>query len=111
MRAGMQLYLDDNGWMLVPEENGGRVRLRRLSGGAEILTEAAWRRTAAGYEMRVVLSPRRDAFSMDVIVNETVRGRERRRGQLVMSGARGETVYLRGDRHDAVRLVPMSVVP
>jgi hypothetical protein len=37
---------------------------------------------------------------LDVLVNETVPGRERRRGQLVLSGGRGEFVYLRGDRHD-----------
>jgi hypothetical protein len=48
---------------------------------------------------------------MDVVINETVSGRERRRGQLIMSGARGEFVYLRGDRHDSGRLIPMLVVP
>jgi hypothetical protein len=111
MRAGVQLYLDANGWMLVPEEGDDRVRARPLSGEASILNEAAWRRTAHGYEMRIVLAPRADSFSMDVVVNETVSGRERRRGQLVMSGARGEFVYLRGDRHDAARLIPMVVVP
>jgi hypothetical protein len=44
-------------------------------------------------------------IGLDVLVNETAPGRERRRGQLVLSGARGEFVYLRGDRHD-----PASVV-
>ena len=58
-----------------------------------------------------VRTPRADTFSPAVIINETVRGRGRRRGQLVMSGARGEFVYLRGDRHAADRLVPMIVVP
>ena len=32
------------------------------------------------------------------------------RGQLVLSGARGEFVYLRGDRHDAASLLPFLVV-
>ena len=41
---------------------------------------------------------------MDVIVNEMPSGRERRRGQLVLSGARtGERVYLLGDRHRVER--------
>jgi hypothetical protein len=45
-----------------------------------------------------------------VIINETAPGRERRRGQLVLSGARGEFVYLRGDRHDDVaRLLRFSL--
>jgi hypothetical protein len=33
----------------------------------------------------------------------------RRRGQLVMSGAHGEFVYLRGDRHEADRLIPLRI--
>lgn len=44
-----------------------------------------------------------------MIVNETAPGRERRRGQLVMSGARSEWAYLRGDRQDADRLIPIRV--
>ena len=111
MRAGVQLYLDRNGWMLVPEAGSDGVRVRLLSGDATILDDTAWRPTASGYQMRIVLTPRAESFSMDVIVNETVGGRERRRGQLVMSGARGEFVYLRGDRHDADRLIPIVVVP
>jgi hypothetical protein len=42
---------------------------------------------------------------LDLVVNEMPAGRERRRGQLVLSGGAGEYVYLRGDRHDAARLV------
>jgi site-specific DNA recombinase len=48
-------------------------------------------------------------IKLDVIVNETAPGRERRRGQLVMSGAEGEFVYLAGDRHDPSRLLPFVV--
>ena len=114
LRAGVQVYVTVSdamhAWMLVPEEDG-RVRARALRGDPTHLVEAQWLRTAAGYEMRMVLERLGDSFSMDVVINETVRGRERRRGQLVMSGARGEFVYLRGDRHDAARLVPMLVVP
>jgi hypothetical protein len=48
--------------------------------------------------------------SLDVLVNETAPGRERRRGQLVLSGAHGEFVYLRGDRHDRNRLLPFMII-
>jgi hypothetical protein len=47
-------------------------------------------------------------IAIDIIVNEKPRGRERRRGQLVMSGAAREFVYLRGDRHERSRLVPLQ---
>jgi hypothetical protein len=42
-----------------------------------------------------------------VVVNEMPRGRERRRGQLVLSGAGAGWAYLRGDRQDAGRLIPL----
>jgi hypothetical protein len=58
-----------------------------------------------GYEMTIDLT--QIPLAVDVIVNEMPRSRERRRGQLVMSGAEGEFVYLRGDRHDEERLVPL----
>jgi hypothetical protein len=43
------------------------------------------------------------------VVNETTRERERRRGQLVLSGGAGEFVYLRGDRQAAERLLPFVI--
>jgi hypothetical protein len=45
------------------------------------------------------------------VINETTTERARRRGQLVLSGGAGEFVYLRGDRHDPSRLLPLIVVP
>lgn len=48
--------------------------------------------------------------ALAVVVNEMPRGRLRRRGQLVLGGARGEFVYLRGDRFDEARLLPLDVV-
>ena len=51
------------------------------------------------------------AVELDVLVNETVAGRERRRGQLVLSGAAGEFAYLAGDRHDPARLLPFVLDP
>ena len=50
-------------------------------------------------------------IALDVLVNETSAGRERRRGQLVMSGAPGEFVYLAGDRHDPARLIGFVLEP
>ncbi len=50
-------------------------------------------------------------FHFDLIVNERPPERERRRGQLVLSGARGEFVYLRGDRHDLLRSWVLRYAP
>jgi hypothetical protein len=48
---------------------------------------------------------------LDVIVNEMPPGRARRRGQLVLAGAGGGAVYLRGDRHDAAQLLRLVLPP
>jgi hypothetical protein len=121
MRAGVQLHLELRGvlhaWMLVPEPGTDRVRVRRVLGSDGTSPAASWRPTRTGYELRVELPiiPSNAAeplpLSLDLVVNETVANRVRRRGQLVMSGARGEFVYLRGDRQDRAHLIPMLVVP
>ena len=108
---GVELFVADggklSGWMLVPELRSDRVRVRAIEGWTtERPIVAQWQATAIGYRLIATLSgPPPDAI--DVIVNEMPRGRERRRGQLVLSGGAGEFVYLRGDRHDAVRLIPL----
>lgn len=119
MAAGIQFYVrtpDGSGaWMLIPESDGDAVRVRNISGwGALLAPKARWREVDAGYEMRVEL-PLAECDSeypvdIDVIVNETTSHRERRRGQLVLSGGQGEFVYLRGDRHDPARLIPLVLV-
>ena len=48
--------------------------------------------------------------AIDVIVNETAPGRERRRGQLLLSGRRGGFVYLQGDRQAREHLLPLRIV-
>ncbi|MEO7963800.1 MAG: hypothetical protein ABIT38_07815, partial [Gemmatimonadaceae bacterium] len=48
-------------------------------------------------------------FSLDLIVNETTALRERRRGQLVLSGGDDETIYLRGDRQEAARALAFHI--
>ena len=113
---GLQLYLrrpaDDGAtepawWILVPEPDGIVRITPRAAACEEIPLSARWRAVPHGWEIRcsapldAVAS--RGAFDLDVIVNETVAGRERRRGQLVLSGGAGEFVYLRGDRQPESR--------
>jgi hypothetical protein len=116
---GAQLYLRPAGgdavagWLVVPEPPGDRVRVTPLDALAPTIPLAADATArGAGWTLacRVPLpalapagAPR--VIGLDLVVNETPADRERRRGQLVLSGAAGEFVYLRGDRHDADRLV------
>ena len=120
---GVQLYiktlLDAGGWMIVPEDGSPSARVRPLDGwGTLAVRDATWKRTAQGFSLRIHIAlPRlpaeypRDVYpiAIDLLVNETASGRERRRGQLVLSGGRGEFVYLRGDRHDASRFVSLII--
>ncbi|WP_158508834.1 heparinase II/III domain-containing protein [Gemmatirosa kalamazoonensis] len=101
-------------WLLVPDDRAGdAVRVVPVTPAAErVRPRARWRRTASGYALTAIvppeaLGPPNVPFGFDLIVNETAPGRERRRGQLVLSGARGEFVYLQGDRHDPERFVHM----
>ncbi len=114
---GVQLYLDAGGWtapvgvLAIPDPSHGGVRLRRIEGSRlDVPVSATWARRADGYAMhfavplRALGDPTRDiACALDVLVNEIPPGRERRRGQLVMSGGKGESVYLRGDRQPRAR--------
>ena len=94
------------GLLLVP--NGAVVDARRIDGWRNDMTvTATWMPTASGYRLSALLDvgARASELELDVIINETAPGRARRRGQLVLSGANGEFVYLRGDRHDSSRLL------
>jgi hypothetical protein len=110
---GIQLYarFGDTvaGWMLVPELGGDHVRVRSIVGTETQPTppRATWERAAGGYRVAIDLDAR-ELTAMDLIVNEMPRGRHRRRGQLVLSGGNGEFVYLRGDRQDTDRLLPIE---
>jgi hypothetical protein len=98
------------GLLLVPEV--ASVGQRPVDGWTNDLTvDAKWRPTSSGYrlEATIHIDGRTPEFSLDVLVNEVVSGRARRRGQLVLSGAEGEFVYLRGDRHDPSRLLRFSL--
>ena len=109
------------GWLLVPEVAGAVRAIPTAPAAEAIPVRAAWTPRADGYQLAVTV-PRaalqlddRDAAGrtllLDVLVNEMPEGRERRRGQLVLSGAAGGFVYLQGDRHAAARCVPVVLPP
>ncbi|MEP7065419.1 MAG: heparinase II/III family protein [Gemmatimonadota bacterium] len=104
---GVQLHLWCEGWrepaawLAIPERGFTGTRVRQISGGpAAPAPDVRSREIEGGYELRFAIP--RSALSatvaLDVLVNEMAAGRQRRRGQLVLSGARGDRVYLRGDR-------------
>jgi len=115
---GAQLYLRPTGadvtagWLLVPEPPDG-VRVTpldplaaatALDARAEVAADR-WRLACRVPLVALAPAGRPAVVGLDLVVNEMPAGRERRRGQLVLSGARGEHVYLRGDRHAAGQLV------
>jgi hypothetical protein len=111
---GVQLYLSsDRGlsaWLLVPETDTQQVRSRQLERWTtSIPMSSAWSPTSDGYSLDVEIG---DCLpkAIDILINEKPVARERRRGQLVLSGGRGEFVYLRGDRHEQTHLVPIRLV-
>ena len=115
--AGLQLYLARGattaGYVIVPERESDALRVRPIDGwGADIPVAGRWSATSDGY--RVTIDVEEDVaggpgIGLELIVNEKPSGRERRRGQLVLSGAQGEFVYLRGDRHDLGRLISFEL--
>ena len=118
---GVQLYLEVPGanatgsWILVPAaEPGVRITPRDLRGAVPPLA-ATWRLTADGYQVRCRFPRGAQGvgldrhFRLNVVINEISRQRERRRGQLVATGADGEWVYLRGDREDPRRMLSFEI--
>lgn len=99
------------GWLVAPLHDGGLRVIALDARAGDIAAHGSWKRSADGYSVRLTLPVRALAapattpvsVGVGVVVNETAPGRERRRGQLVLGGARGEYVYLRGDRHDVAR--------
>jgi hypothetical protein len=103
---GVQCYTGRERWagfLVVPDPETGTVRSRPVAGTAARPEEVGGecRRTAEGYEVLVRLRTgadlrRRDRLRFAAVVNQMLPGRERRAGQLALTG--GGWVYLRGDR-------------
>jgi hypothetical protein len=124
---GIQLYLARSAeprwraaWLLVPEQESARLRITPLQASTPAgAVDGHWQRTPRGWraELRVAaelvdaLADPAGLLRLDVIVNERPPERERRRGQLLLSGSGGEFVYLRGDRHDPARALLVRVHP
>lgn len=116
---GVQLYLRagslSGAWVVVPVADSTGARAVPIRGWAGLeLSVAEWAPTSGGYRLHigVELPPGAgggEIVHVGVIVNETAPGRARRRGQLVLGGANGEWTYLRGDRHDPERLLPVRL--
>jgi hypothetical protein len=115
---GVQLHLGVPGearwraaWLVVPEPGAATPRVIALEPGTPALRTLAWQATPEGFTMRVevpadvldALAASDGTVSLDLLVNERPPERLRRRGQLVLSGADGGFVYLRGDRQDPGR--------
>ena len=99
-----------NSAVAVPE--GITVRLTACEGSLEGLS-ARWGPTADGFEMFFQLSWPENwpELEFDLIINERPAGRERRRGQLVLSGAHGDFAYLRGARQSPGRALHVVFDP
>ena len=109
---GVQLYLNaedvSGAWLAVPDPHSSEVGVRPVDGWPGAAPPVlSWNRTPGGYDLtaRVSLPDDVTALSLDVLVNLSGPGRLRRRGQLVLSGAVGDFVYLRGDRQNPSRLL------
>jgi hypothetical protein len=101
-------------WLLVPDPDSDAVR-RNSRGDTTVLPlTATWAPTGDGWRLlaridRAGLGAPDQLIGLDVIINEMPPGRERRRGQLVMSATAPSWAYLRGDRQELDQLIPMII--
>jgi hypothetical protein len=115
---GVQLHLWCEGWrepaawLAIPERGFSRTRIRQTAGASDApAISVDSREIIGGYEIRFAvprtsLSP---IIALDVLVNDMSPDRQRRRGQLVLSGARGDRVYLRGDRQPLEQFIRLRL--
>jgi hypothetical protein len=120
---GIQVYLAGDpeapatGFLVVPDPRGTGLRVRTVSDavGEVAGVRGAWKRTAQGYCITLVipwppdLASRDAAVEFDLIVNEMLPDRHRRAGQLVWSGG-GGWVWLQGDRQDPQRFGRLELI-
>jgi hypothetical protein len=111
-------------WLVTPvrERNEARVRPLAQCGANDDITleRALWREEHDGFSMHLrftfsqTRSPRPQTEGLPVqlalAINETVPGRVRRRGQLVIGRGAGDFVYLRGDRFELSEGVRLLLV-
>jgi hypothetical protein len=92
--------------------DGNTVRLTNVAGTLDGLA-ASWSPAEDGFTVTFSLPwpASLPQFSMDVCVNEQPAARERRRGQLVLSGARGDSAYLRGARQSNAHALHFDLSP
>ncbi len=117
---GLQWYLAeslDAGWMaaaLVVPGDLRAARVTHLIPGMTVVPTTSWRPTRTGWAVRLVWRradlPRGNdgIVRFDLVINERTVDRQRRRGQLVLSGG-GGFGYLRGDRHEPARSLRLSL--
>ena len=116
---GVQCFVGRDGWagyLAIPDPDSRSVRtmaLGRHASGIEAV-DGTWALTERGYAMvvRCELSrplERFELFPVDLVINEMYPDRERRAGQLVLSGG-GGWVYLRGDRESPDHALVAEVV-
>ena len=102
-------------WLAVPQIEPHDVRLHVADGARDdVPLVATWNRTADGYAMRLdvplgALDAPDRTVAIQVVVNDMGPERERRRGQLVLSGGAGDRVYLRGDRESPSRALRFEI--
>lgn len=119
---GVQLHLWPDvttaplAWLVVPVEPSATVRVHVPDGARrDVPLGASWQRTATGYAlalrvpMDALATARHGVVAMQLVINDMAPGRERRRGQLVLSGGAGEWVYLRGDRESPARALRLII--
>ncbi|MGD8727529.1 MAG: hypothetical protein PVH40_07780, partial [Gemmatimonadales bacterium] len=115
---GLQCYVGTETWqgfVAVPDPGSSRVQVRSVPGpaGDVVGVYGEWSPTEDGYAMVVAVDLGRrleagDMLGVNLVVNEMYPGRQRRAGQLVLSGE-GGWVYLRGDRERPGRAVMAEV--
>lgn len=114
---GLQCYVGTESWqgfVAVPERGSSQVYVRSTVGPVGGVTGVVgeWCPTNDGYSMVIAadlghsFSPG-DILSVNLVVNEMYPTRERRAGQLALSG--GGWVYLRGDRESPAEAVMAEV--
>ncbi len=116
---GVQIYADIDGWsgfLVVPDPDSDGVRVAGIQPTVSepAAADGAWARTARGYRLLVHVATGRslrkgDRILVNLIVNEMYSSRQRRAGQLALSGG-GGWVYLRGDREHPAHAVIAEVM-